>query len=372
MSLLFSPIRLGGIDLANRLVVAPMCQYSAEDGVVTPWHAQHWGALALSGAGLFIAEATGVEARGRITLGDTGLWTDAQEAAFAALLRATRSFAPARVKFGVQLSHAGRKGSTQPPWIDKGRALTPDEGAWSTDAPSAVPFTEAWRTPQALDEPGMARIRDAFAASAQRADRAGFDLVEVHGAHGYLLSEFLSPLANLREDAYGGALENRMRFPLQVAAAVREAWPRSKALGMRLNGSDWQEGGITPDEAVAFCRQLQQLGYDYVHMTSGGVSATAKIPGREPGYQLPFAEAVKRALPDLTVIAVGMIATPAQAEAALAEERADMVALARALLDDPRWGWRAAEALGDPAPIPMQYDRAAPKAWAGYALAHGG
>ena len=370
MSRLFSPIRLGGVDLPNRLVVAPMCQYSAGDGVPQPWHAQHWGSLALSGAGLFIAEATGVEAEGRITPGDTGLWNDAQEDAFRRLLQATRGLAGKDVKFGVQLAHAGRKASTAAPWIDKGRALRPDEGAWQTDSASVLAFTEGWHTPRALDRAGLARITAAFAASAKRAERAGFDLVELHAAHGYLLTQFLSPLSNHRDDAYGGALENRMRFPLEVAAALREAWPRDRALGARLNGSDWEEGGITPDEAVAFSRELQRLGFDYVHVSSGGLSATARIPGREPGYQLPFAAAVKQALPDLPVVAVGMIATPAQAEAVIADGQADMVALARALLDDPRWGWRAATALGAPSPAPVQYERAAASAWAGYPLAH--
>ena len=370
MSHLFSPIRLGGVELSDRLVIAPMCQYSAVDGLPQPWHAQHLGSLALSGAGLVILEATGVTAEGRITPGDLGLWNDAQEAALAAIMRDIRTFSPARI--GVQLSHAGRKASSTAPWVDRGRALRPEEGAWTSVSASALPFKDDWHTPDALDEAGMAQVRDAFADSARRAERAGFDLVELHAAHGYLLTQFLSPLSNRRTDAYGGSLENRMRFPLEVARALREAWPRERALGARLNGSDWTEGGITPDEAVAFSRELQALGYDYVHLTSGGVVATARIPGSEPGYQVPFAAEVKRALPDLPVMAVGMIATPEQAEAVLAEGQADMIALARAVLDDPRWGWRAAEALGDRAPRPVQYERAEPKAWAGYALAHRG
>ncbi len=368
MSALFSPIRLGGVDLPNRLVVAPMCQYSAEDGVPQPWHMQHLGSLALSGAGLVIVEATGVEAAGRITPGDTGLWNDAQEQAFARILQAIRSFSDTRL--GIQLAHAGRKASTTAPWVDKGRALRPDEGAWTTFAPSAVPFRTDWHTPQALDAAGMARIRDAFVDSARRADRAGFDLVELHAAHGYLLNEFCSPLSNHRTDAYGGSLDNRLRFPLEVAAAVREAWPRHKALGVRMNGSDWEPGGVTPEEAAEFSRRLKALGYDYVHISSGGLTPTARIPGREPNYQVPFAAEVRQRVPGLPVFAVGMIADPHQAEAIVASGQADLVALARAVLDDPRWGWRAAHALGAPSPVPPQYQRATEETWPGYALAH--
>lgn len=368
MSRLFTPIRLGGVELANRIVVAPMCQYSAVDGVPQPWHNQHLGVLSISGAGLVIVEATGVEAIGRITPGDTGLWNDEQEAAFAALLKGFRSYSPAR--FGIQLAHAGRKASTHAPWIDRGSPLEPQEGAWTTVAPSPIPFADGGPAPEALDEAGLKRVRDAFVQAAVRADRAGFDLVELHAAHGYLLNEFLSPLANHRADAWGGSLQNRMRFPLEIAEAVRAVWPRSKALGVRINGSDWADGGITPDEAAAFSRELKARGYDYVHVSSGGLVPHAKIPGTQPGYQVPFAAKVKADVQDLTVIAVGMITDPHQAEAILQESQADMVALARALLDDPRWGWRAAHRLGAPSPTPVQYERATKKTWAGYAHAH--
>jgi 2,4-dienoyl-CoA reductase-like NADH-dependent reductase (Old Yellow Enzyme family) len=368
MSRLFTPIRLGDVELANRIVVAPMCQYSARDGVPQPWHSQHLGSLSLSGAGVVIIEATGVEAIGRITPGDTGLWNDAQEQAFAELLRGFRTYSSAH--FGIQLAHAGRKASTSAPWIDRGRPLRPEEGAWTTVAPSAIPFADGWHTPEALDEAGMKRVRDAFVASAKRADRAGFDLVELHAAHGYLLNEFVSALANHRTDAYGGSLENRLRFPLEVAEAVRAAWPTSKILGARLNGSDWAEGGVTPEESIAFSRELKALGFDYVHVSSGGLVPHAKIPGAQPGYQVAFAEAIKEAVPGLPVITVGMITDPNQAEAILQEGKADMVALARALLDDPRWGWRAAHRLGAPSPVPVQYERATKKTWAGYTHAH--
>ena len=370
MSLLFQPMKLGGLTLRNRVLIAPMCQYSAKDGVIQPWHWQHLGALAISGAGAVIVEASGVEAIGRISPGDTGLWNDEQEAAFTKLIADIATYSDSPI--GVQLAHAGRKASTNPPWIEKGGPLTSQTGAWTTAAPSNIPFTEGWHTPQALDEAGMARIRDAFVESARRADRAGFALVELHGAHGYLFSEFLSPISNQRTDAYGGSLENRMRFPLEVAEAVRAVWPTNKALGMRLNGSDWVEGGVTPDETAEVSRRLKALGFDYVHISSGGNVAKAQIPGREPGYQVEFAEVVKEANPDLTVIAVGMIAGAHQAESILADGKADMIAIARAALDDPRWPHHAAEMLdGDKqteSPWPVQYQRAAGAAWPGRAL----
>jgi 2,4-dienoyl-CoA reductase-like NADH-dependent reductase (Old Yellow Enzyme family) len=368
MSRLFTPIRLGGVELANRIVVAPMCQYSAVEGVPQPWHSQHLGSLSISGAGLVIVEATGVEPIGRITPGDTGLWNDDQEATFAALLKGFRTYSSAR--FGIQLAHAGRKASTHAPWLDRGSPLKPEEGAWTTVAPSPIPFAEGWPTPEALDEAGLKRVREAFVQAAVRADRAGFELAELHAAHGYLLNEFLSPLANQRPDAYGGSLQNRMRFPLEIAEAVRAVWPRSKALGVRLSGSDWAEGGITPDEAAAFSRELKARGYDYVHVSSGGLVPHARIPGNQPGYQVPFAARVKAEVADLPVITVGMISDPNQAEAILQENQADLVALARAMLDDPHWGWRAADRLGAPSPAPVQYERATKKTWAGYAHAH--
>ncbi len=370
MSSLLAPISIGGLRLANRIVIAPMCQYSAKEGVIQPWHWQHLGTMAISGAGVAIVEATGVEAIGRITPGDTGLWNDEQEAAFVRLLADIRSYS--KTPIGIQLAHAGRKASTNAPWTERGGPLAPEAGAWTTAAPSAIPFTEGWHRPEALDDAAMARIKAAFVESAKRADRAGFELVELHGAHGYLLSEFLSPISSIRTDAYGGSLENRMRYPLEVAEAVRAVWPRDKALGMRLNGSDWVEGGLTPDETAQMAHRLQALGFDYVHISSGGNVATAKIPGGEPGYQVAFAEVVKKAAPDMTVIAVGMINTPEQAEAIVASGKADMIALARPVLDDPRWPLRAIAKLGGAPPYPVQYARAAEPLWPGYAFAHGG
>ncbi len=363
MSPLFSPRAVGPLTLKNRIVVAPMCQYSAVDGVPQPWHAQHLGRLALSGAGLVIVEATGVEAAGRITPDDTGLWNDAQEAAFARLLRDLRTYCDTPV--GIQLAHAGRKASTSAPWKGGG-ALGAGDGAWETFAPSALPFRDDWHTPTAMTEADMDRVVAAFEDAARRADRAGFDLVELHAAHGYLLCEFLSPLSNRREDAYGGSAENRMRFPLGVARALREAWPRTKALGARFNGSDWVEGGVALEEVIAFGRALHDLGYDYLHLSSGGNVPRANIPGAEPGYQVRFAEAVKAAIPDATVIAVGMIVEPHQAEAIVAAGHANLIAIARAVLDDPNWGHHAAAALGGPETRPPQYERAGSQTWPGY------
>jgi 2,4-dienoyl-CoA reductase-like NADH-dependent reductase (Old Yellow Enzyme family) len=367
---LLQPITLGGLRLANRIVIAPMCQYSAKEGVIQPWHWQHLGGLAVSGAGVVIVEAAGVEAIGRISPLDVGIWNDAQEAAFVRLLADIRTYSDTPI--GIQLAHAGRKASTNAPWTERGGPLTKEAGAWTTVAPSPAPFTEGWHTPEALDEAGMARIKSAFVESAKRADRAGFDLVELHGAHGYLFSEFLSPLSNARTDAYGGSLDNRMRFPLEVAEAVRAVWPKDKALGMRLNGSDWVDGGVTPEETGEMARRLKALGFDFVHISSGGNIAGVKIPGREPGYQVEFAQMVKKAAPDMTVIAVGMINTAEEAEAVLSSGAADMIAVARPVMDDPRWPLRAIAKLGGTAPYPHQYERAAPALWPGYAFAHKG
>ncbi|WP_439472042.1 NADH:flavin oxidoreductase/NADH oxidase [Brevundimonas sp.] len=368
MSQLFTPRAVGPLTLRNRIVIAPMCQYSAIDGVPQPWHVQHLGRLAVSGAGLVIVEATGVEAAGRISPADTGLWNDDQEAAFAALISGIRTYSDTPI--GIQLGHAGRKASTTPPWIGN-RSVTPEEGAWTTFAPSALPFRDDWHTPVELDEAGMQRIIDAFVSAAGRALRAGFDLVELHAAHGYLLSEFLSPVANHRTDQYGGSPENRMRFPLRVAQAMRDAWPRDKALGARFNGSDWVEDGIALEEVQAFARALHDMGYDYLHVSTGGNVARAHIPGGEPGYQLPFAEAVKAAVPEANVIAVGMIYEPEQAEAIIAGGKADFIGIARAVLDDPNWPHHAATALGQPESLPNQYARATQTTWPAYDRIHG-
>ncbi|OIQ96238.1 NADPH dehydrogenase [mine drainage metagenome] len=363
-SKLFTPIQLGGITLANRIVIAPMCQYSADDGCIGDWHAMHLPNLVLSGAGLLVIEATGVTREARISHGCVGLYSDHNEAALARVLAVCRRIS--NMPIGIQLAHAGRKASAQVHWAGGG-ALPATESPWPTQAPSAIPFADDWHTPQALDLSGMRRIVDAFAAAAARTVRLGLDAVELHAAHGYLLHQFMSPLSNRRSDAYGGSLENRLRFPLEVAAALREVLPRDKCLGARITASDWMEGGAGPEVAVALARELKRIGYDYVCVTSGGLVPAAKIIAG-PGYQVPFAAQVKRES-GIATRAVGMIADPAQAEAVIASGQADMVALARAFLDDPRWGWHAAERLGAKVDYPPQYLRSRPDLWPGSKLA---
>ena len=355
-SKLFTPFSIGKLELANRITIAPMCQYSAVDGSLTDWHMQHLGNLALSGASLLIVEATGVAPEGRITPNCTGLYSDENEAAMARVVKFVRSISPIRI--GVQLAHAGRKASTQRPWEGRG-FLKNGEGAWQTVAPSAIPLAAGWPTPQALTREGMEAVKRAFVAAARRAARIGFDVVELHSTHGYLLSEFLSPLANKREDQYGGSLENRMRFPLEVFRAVRAAW--EKPLGAKISGTDFAAGGWTPDEAVAYARELKTLGCDYVTVSGGGVVLDAKVPVG-PGYQVPFAEKVKRET-GITTGAIGLISDPHQAEEIVASGKADYVSLARAMLFNPRWPQHAAIVLGAEARCAPQYERAAPKAW---------
>jgi 2,4-dienoyl-CoA reductase-like NADH-dependent reductase (Old Yellow Enzyme family) len=363
MSHLFTPMTIRGVTLTNRIAVSPMCQYSAIDGSANDWHLQHLGSLSMSGAGLLIVEATAVTPEGRITPRCLGLYSDANEAALEPVVGLCRRWGTA--KLGIQLAHAGRKASAQVPW--EGGGPLPN-GAWQTVGASAVPFDDNWPAPAALDEEGLAGIRDAFVAAAKRAERLGFDLVELHGAHGYLLHSFVSPISNRRNDRYGGSLDNRMRFPLEVAAAVRAVWPRDKGLGMRITGSDWIDGALTPQDAAVLANELDEIGFDYVCVSSGGVGPQARV-AVAPGYQVPFAETVKRDS-NITVQAVGMIADPHQAEAIIAEGRADCVALARGFLDDPRWAWHAADALGAEVACPPQYARSRPKLWPGAALAH--
>ena len=353
-SLTFSSLRLRELTLPNRVAVAPMCQYLAEGGVPGDWHLVHLGQFAQSGPGLILVEATGVEPEGRITPGCTGLYDDACEAAFARIAGFVRSVGGSKV--GIQLSHSGRKGSTVAPW--KGGGPIPDGGGWATESASAVPYLPGWPEPRTLGDEGMRRIADAFAAAARRADRAGFDLVEVHAAHGYLLHQFLSPLTNRREDGYGGSLEGRMRFPLEVFRAVRAAFPAAKPVLLRLSATDWIEGGWDLAQSVVFARALKAEGCDMIDVSSGGLDQRQKIaPG--PGYQVGFAEAIRREA-GIPVMAVGQITEPAQAETILAAGQADMVALARGMLWDPRWTWRAAVALGQEIALPAPYARCNP------------
>ena len=361
-STLFTPIAIGPMTLANRVTVAAMCQYSAIDGCMTDWHLQHLGNLSLSGAAMLAIEATGVTPEGRITHGCTGLYSDANEAAMKRVVDFVRTISPIRI--GVQLAHAGRKASAQRPWEGRG-PLRSDEGAWQTIAPSPLALAPGWPTPAALDESGMNVVVDAFVAATHRAARVGFDFVEIHSTHGYLLSEFLSPLANRRTDDFGGSLANRMRFPLEVARAVRRAWPREKALGAKISGTDFAEGGWTVEDAVVYARELKALGCDYVTVSGGGVVLDAKVPVG-PGYQVPYAERVKREA-GITTGSVGLISGAQQAEEIIESGKADFVSLARAMLFDPRWPWHAAAALGADIKYPVQYERAHPNVWPGAA-----
>ncbi|RUM99527.1 NADH:flavin oxidoreductase/NADH oxidase [Pseudaminobacter arsenicus] len=363
-SKLFSPIRLAGLELPNRIAVSPMCQYSADDGSASSWHLAHLGTLSGSGAGALVVEATAVERIGRITHGCLGLYSDENEAALAKVIAHCRAHGSA--KLGIQLSHAGRKASSQKAW-EGGKALGAAESPWATVSPSALAFADGWHTPSAMQVEDLDRVRMAHADAALRAQRIGFDLLEIHAAHGYLLHQFLSATSNRRTDEYGGSLENRMRYPLEVIRAARAVWPKERPLGVRITGRDWLEGGIDLDEAIAFAKALKSEGVDYVCVTSGGLAATA-IPQIGPGYQAHLADAVKLGA-DIPTRAVGLIATPQQAEAVIAEGTADMVALGRAFLDNPHWGWLAARTLGADVERPLQYQRATPKFWPGAAYA---
>ncbi|WP_250437275.1 NADH:flavin oxidoreductase/NADH oxidase [Caballeronia sp. ATUFL_F2_KS9A] len=353
---LFQPARLRNLTLANRIVIAPMCQYSAEDGCMNDWHLIHLGQLALSGAALLTIEATAVLPEGRITYADVGLWNDETEAALKRTLDGIRRWSDMPV--AIQLSHAGRKASTDVPW--EGGAQIPADHAhgWQTEAPSSVAYEDGEAPPVALDAAGLARIRDAFTAAATRAARLGIDLVQIHAAHGYLLHQFLSPLSNRRDDEYGGSLENRMRFPLEVFDAVRAAFPAERPVTIRVSGTDWVDGGWDIEQTVAFAKALEARGCDAVHVSSGGLHPAQKIPVG-PSYQVPLARAVKQAV-GMPVIAVGLITGIEQAEAIVGTGDADMIALARTALYDPRWPWHAAAELGAQVRAPKQYLRSQP------------
>ena len=359
MSLLFTPFSLpaprGGITLPNRIVVAPMCQYSAHDGEATDWHLMHWGNLLNSGAAMFTIEATAVLPEGRITPRCLGLWDARTEDALAATLRRARALAP-HTAVCIQLAHAGRKASSNVPWKG-GQLLDAAHGGWQTVAPSALAPQPTEPPPLAMDTAEMARVREAFVAAALRAQAMGIDAVELHGAHGYLLHQFLSPLANQRQDAYGGSLENRMRYPLEVFAAVRAAYPG--VLGMRISASDWVEGGLDVEQTAVLSQRLKALGCDFIHVSSGGVSSQQKI-ALGPSYQVPFARQI-RAASGMATMAVGLITEAQQAEAILQAGDADLVALARAFLYQPRWAWQAAAALGGSVEANPVYWRGLPR-----------
>ena len=360
-SSLFSTMKLRDLTLANRIVVSPMCQYSADDGSANDWHMQHLGSLAVSGAGLLMIEATAVEQAGRITHGCLGLYSDANEAALGRVVAACRRFG--NTALGIQLAHAGRKASTYPPGNPKGMgALAKEDGAWQTVSASAIPYN-GWHIPLALDAEGLARVKGEFVTAAKRAVRIGLDEIELHMAHGYLMQQFLSPLSNQRNDDYGGDLKGRMKFPLEVFAAVRAAIPDAMPLGARINATDWAEGGWVLDEAVVFARALKDLGCDFVCVSSSGSTPAQKIEVG-PLYQVPFAKRIRKETGIMTR-AVGMIFTPQQAEEIVADGAADMVALGRGMLDDPRWAWHAAKTLGADAAYPLQYRRAKFDIWPG-------
>ena len=357
MSRLFSPWSLGDLTLPNRIVIAPMCQYSAHKGSASDWHLIHLGQLALSGAGLLIVEATAVTADGRISPDDLGLYSDANEAALARVLAPIRAYSPIRV--AVQLAHAGRKASVRLPW-QGGKQIAPTEpGGWQTVAPSALAQAPGEHAPLALDRAALSAVRDSFVTAAQRAVRLGFDGIELHAAHGYLLHEFLSPISNHRDDAYGGSLQNRMRFPLEVFEAVRAAVPAHLPVWVRISASDWLPNAWDVEQSIVFARALQQRGCAAVHVSSGGISPQQAI-ALGPNYQVPFARRIK-AETGIPTIAVGLITEPQQAEAILVEGEADAIALARAMLYDPRWPWHAAAALGAQVWAPNQYLRCQPR-----------
>lgn len=361
MSALFSPWTRRGLTVANRIVVSPMCQYSADDGHANNWHRVHLASLATSGAGLLFLEATAVTEDGRITPGCLGLWSDAHEATLGELLRELRAVTPP-IKWGIQLAHAGRKASCNTPWAG-GRQLVSGSGDWQTVAPSAVGHYPEDRAPRAMTQADLDAVREAFVAAALRSVRIGIEAIELHCAHGYLLHQFVSPIANQRDDIYGGSLENRMRYPLEIFDAVRAALPENIALGMRLSCSDGLEHLNTPswtlEDSLAISARLARRGCDWIDASSGGVSPDQRFQ-LEPGYQVRYAADI-REHSGVPTIAVGLITDPHHAERIVACGQADLVALARGMLFNPRWGWHAAAALGGTVPVPRQYRRAAPQ-----------
>ena len=360
---LFTPIQLGGITLPNRIHISPMCQYSADDGSMNDWHLVHLGHLSYSGAGLLTLEATHVTREGRITHGCAGLYSERNEAAMARVIANCRRLS--KNPIGIQVGHAGRKASSQVPW--EGREyLQADQSPWQTVSASALPFSDRWHVPHELTTDEIRKLVADFVSSALRAKRIGFDSFELHAAHGYLLHQFQSPISNHRTDEYG---KNRLKFPLEVAAAVRDVWPKDRALGARISANDWVEKGLGPDDAVTYARELKRVGYDFVCVSSGGLVGHAKL-NVGPGYQVPFAEKVKKSVDGIAVRAVGMIADFDQAEEIIASGKADMVAMARAFLDNPRWVWHAAEHFGIKLEgYPPQYERSRPELWPGSKIA---
>lgn len=354
-SRLFSPFSLRGLELDNRIVVSPMAQYSALDGgIAGDWHLMHLGAFAVSGPGLIIMEATGVQPCGRVSPACLGLWSDAQIEGLRHLVDFTQAHGTAKI--GIQLAHAGRKASVAPPWLPGGE-LGPEQGGWQTVGPTGTPYPGR-RAPRALDAAALGELKNDYVAATKRAIQAGFDLLELHCAHGYLLNSFLSALSNDRTDGYGGNIANRMRYPLEVFSAIRAAWPDHLPLGVRISATDWVDGGWTIDDSVTFAKELKAVGCDYVTPSSGGVMPEQKITvGR--GYQVPFSTAIRQQA-GIPTMAVGMIEDGLHAEEILTEGSADMIAIGRGMTYDPRWAWHAAEKLGEHALFPPQYARSHP------------
>ncbi|MCV9877735.1 NADH:flavin oxidoreductase/NADH oxidase [Brenneria izbisi] len=356
MSQLFSPVSLGQLTLPNRIIIAPMCQYSADEGKATAWHTMHLGNLSHSGAGLLIIEATAVVPEGRISPRDLGLWDDVTEQALAPVIQAVKRYSD--MPLGIQLAHAGRKASTDVPWGNRA-FLRAEQGGWQTVAPSAIPYDETDDAPLAMSQQQIRELITAFVESARRADRLGFDLVELHAAHGYLLHQFLSPLANQRTDEYGGSLQNRLRLLLEVYQAVRDVFPAHKAVGVRISATDGVDGGWDLAQSLELSKVLHESGCDFIHVSSGGMSAKQQIHPA-PNYQVPYAQRIKQEV-GITTIAVGLITEPEQAEAIVATGEADAVGLARAMLFNPRWPWHAAIKLGVQVTAPPQYWRSEPR-----------
>ena len=354
-SKLFSTMQLRDVKLSNRIVVSPMCQYSAVNGVISDWHLVHLGSFAVSGPGLIFIEATGVERAGLISPSCPGLWNAETESAIHRIADFCAKYGNSIL--GIQLGHSGRKGSTAEPW-NGGKSLQPNEGAWETFAPSAIPFNEGWHIPTEMTKLDMMRVIDAFTQAAERAARAGMQVCEIHGAHGYLLSSFLSPLSNNRSDEYGGSLKNRVRFPIEVFSAVRKVWPDTLPLGIRINGTDWKKGGWSVQESCYFAKELEKYDCDFITVSSGGNIPDAKIIVG-PGYQVGFAAEIRKAT-SIPIMTVGKITEPIQAETILRSGQADLVALARGMLFDPRWTWHAAVELDAEAAYPPQYMRCHP------------
>jgi 2,4-dienoyl-CoA reductase-like NADH-dependent reductase (Old Yellow Enzyme family) len=356
-SALFSPITLRGLTLPNRIAVSPMCQYNSENGSATDWHLMHLGQMSLGAGALVITEMTNVNPVGRITSKCAGMYSDENEAAMKRVIDFCKKYGVA--KHGIQLAHAGRKASTLPPALG-GKPLKPGEdGGWQTKAPSAIPFAPDWPVPEALTKQEIKELVAQWVSAAKRAERIGYDLIEFHGGHGYLVHQFLSPLSNQRSDEYGGSLENRMRFPLELFAAMRAAWPSDKPMGIRVSATDWVDGGWTLGDTIDLARHLKDAGVDLVDCSSGGTTGTAKIPVGA-GYQVPFAEAVRRGA-GIATGAVGMITDAAQADQVIRNGQADIVLLARELLRQPYWPLQAAEKLRKTVSWPAQYLRAAQK-----------